>query len=495
MELALHSGNTCSQKLLAPQLRHCVATTGPEQSACRMLGYRNPAHDEPLEAGMMKARQSQKVAVSSRSVLFASSVAIWLAAFGAAVLDRSGAARLHLEFAAAALPAKTEPAVAAQPAAIDHPVVVDVAKIDDVAKPDVARSAESATAPVAETAPALEPTQPAAEAPTPEARETVAAAPAAEAHEATTAAPEPVMKLASADPTELLPADTPQQEPAAADTPNSASTNDAAKTDAGTRRESVGSVEVLDECLVVEACVDRFLWALYQRTPKEDSIKEHEQRKVTVKRKGKMVTVTRTFTKLVDEDFAWKDPKAADRSGLSLRDYVIGGMDKSFKLKLFHTLLAAEAAGLSPGITSAFRDDYRQAIASGLKAASNRSYHGGSSRGGYGHGLAADIVSVRGETRDQRWVSSEKLWKWIDANGKALGIARPYLDHDPPHVAPVDGQEYASHRGGASVRHAAAGGTSKGLRAKRIAARGGHGAPKRQTSVQKLAKQSKVRAG
>ena len=41
-------------------------------------------------------------------------------------------------------------------------------------------------------------------------------------------------------------------------------------------------------------------------------------------------------------------------------------------------LHAAEDAGLQPGITSAFRDDYRQSIASGLKAASNRSYHGGS---------------------------------------------------------------------------------------------------------------------
>jgi hypothetical protein len=40
-----------------------------------------------------------------------------------------------------------------------------------------------------------------------------------------------------------------------------------------------------------------------------------------------------------------------------MMDYVIGGMDRSFKLKLFHTLHAAEAAGLSPGITSAFRDD------------------------------------------------------------------------------------------------------------------------------------------
>ena len=124
--------------------------------------------------------------------------------------------------------------------------------------------------------------------------------------------------------------------------------------------EAVRSIEIVDECLVVDICVDRYLWALYQRTPKEDTIKELERRNVTVKRKGKMVTVARTFTKLVDEDFGWKDPKAAERAGMSVMDYVIGGMDRSFKLKLFHILHAAEAAGLSPGITSAFRDDYRQ---------------------------------------------------------------------------------------------------------------------------------------
>ncbi|WP_291691327.1 peptidase M15 [Bradyrhizobium sp.] len=212
------------------------------------------------------------------------------------------------------------------------------------------------------------------------------------------------------------------------------------------------SIEIVDECLVVDICVDRYLWALYQRTPKEDTIKELERRSVTVKRKGKMVTVARTFTKLVDEDFGWKDPKAAERAGMSMMDYVIGGMDRGLKLKLFHMLRAAEAEGLSPGITSAFRDDYRQSIASGLKAASNRSYHGGSFRGGYGRGLAADIVSVQGETRDQRWASSEKLWKWVDVHGKEFGIGRPYLGMDPPHVAPIDGQEYAAHSRGS--RHA-----------------------------------------
>ena len=139
--------------------------------------------------------------------------------------------------------------------------------------------------------------------------------------------------------------------------------------------------------------------------------------------------------------------EAAEKAGMPMPDYVIGGMDRSFKLKLFHILHAAEQAGLSPGITSAFRDDYRQSIASGLKAATDRSYHGGSFRGGYGHGLAADVVSVNGRTRAQRLVSTESLWKWIDAHEKEFGIGRPYLDRDPPHLAPIDGKEYTAHRG------------------------------------------------
>ena len=204
---------------------------------------------------------------------------------------------------------------------------------------------------------------------------------------------------------------------------------------------------------------------------------------MTVKKKRKTMTVTRTvtktFTKLVPQDFTWKDPHAAEKIRMPMMDYVIGGMDRSFKLKLFHTLHAAEQAGLSPGITSAFRDDYRQSIASGLKAASDRSYHGGSFRGGYGHGLAADVVSVKGATKAERWISTEALWKWIDAHGKEYGIGRPYLDRDPPHVAPIDGKEYASRRGGAKAQHAEADVKKR----KRLAARADHSA-KRKARVQ-----------
>ena len=333
-----------------------------------------------------------------RSVILATGVAGLLAALGPAGIENTGAAPPK-DISTPALSTEQQLAEAPQPSSMLN---------DDLGPTDVAMAGLSLAGAVADASIALN-------------------------------KPEPVVETASTNSP-----DVPPTEPAPVQVAM-ANPSDLEPGDAG---NAVSSIEIVDECLVVDICVDRYLWALYQRTPKEDTIKELERRNVTVKRKRKMVTVTRTFTKLVDEDFGWKDPKAAERAGMSMMDYVIGGMDRSFKLKLFHTLHAAEAAGLSPGITSAFRDDYRQSIASGLKAASNRSYHGGSSRGGYGHGLAADIVSVQGGTRDQRWASSEKLWKWVDAHGKEFGIGRPYLGRDPPHVAPVDGQEYAAHNRG-----------------------------------------------
>jgi len=207
-----------------------------------------------------------------------------------------------------------------------------------------------------------------------------------------------------------------------------------------------------DACLEPDACIDQYLWSLYERTPKVDTVKVEERIKVKVKNKGKTRTVVKTLIKYITEDFAWKDPKAAQKAGMSLRDYVIGGMDRDFKRKLYDALRAMDDAGFSPGITSAFRDDYRQEIATGNKAAADSSYHGGSRRGGYGHGLAADLVSVKGGTRAERCTWSESLWKWIDAHEKELGIGRPYLDKDPPHVAPIDGKEYADKRGPAKAR-------------------------------------------
>jgi hypothetical protein len=211
-----------------------------------------------------------------------------------------------------------------------------------------------------------------------------------------------------------------------------------------------------DDCATSGACVDQYLWSLYERTPKIDTVGVSDRRQTTVKRKGKTRTVTTTVTRLAEEDFGWKDLTASGRTGLSPVAYVIGGMDPAFRLTLYHALRMLDDAGLAPGITSAFRDDYRQEIATGLKARTDRSYHGGSSRGGYGHGLAADLVSVKGATRAERLRSSQDMWTWIDAHEKELGIGRPYRDRDPPHVGPLDGQEYADHRGLKTTRLAEA---------------------------------------
>ena len=358
---------------------------------------------------MNPRRIATVAAASCGTVVLAGWVIAWLAGFGSAGIGNAGTVPID-DRRAASLAANAGFADAPHATAMDNAAVANAV----VASADVATAVEAVTGTATDTTAASD-------------------------------EPKSIVEAALPDTSQTLPPETPPVQVATANTP------DPVLDDA---KEAASSIEILDECLVVDICVDRYLWALYQRTPKEDSLKVHERRKVTVKRRGKTVTVTRSFTKLVDQDFTWKDPKAAEKAGMPMMDYVIGGMDRSFKLKLFHTLHAAEQAGLSPGITSAFRDDYRQSIASGLKAATDRSYHGGSSRGGYGHGLAADVVSVNGATRAQRWISTEILWKWIDAHGKEFGIGRPYLDRDPPHLAPTDGKEYAAHHRGTKVQHA-----------------------------------------
>ncbi|ERF80714.1 MULTISPECIES: molybdopterin molybdotransferase [Bradyrhizobium] len=389
---------------------------------------------------MVNSRRVRAAALGG-TVVLSSCIVSWFAAFGSAGIEKIDASVADAAAVVASIDGARAPAVAADAVSASSPATaMSNAAVDD---PRARTKNEQEAVTTAHAVPT--------------------------AHE-----PEPVVEAALTDP--ALPLDIQSLQAPAANTPDP---------EPRAARPAVDSVEILDECWDVDACIDRYLWALYQRTPKEDTIKVPEQRQVTVKRKKKMVTVTRTFTRLVDEDFAWKDAKAAEKAGMPMMDYVMGGVDRSFKLKLFHALLAAEQAGLSPGITSAFRDDYRQSIASGLKAASNKSYHGGSFRGGYGHGLAADIVSIDGATRDDRWRSSERLWKWVDAHGKEFGVARPYLGFDPPHLAPIDGKEYAAHRGGGETRQAALDTKTRS----RHAARDSHVAAKRA----KTAKSSKVR--
>ena len=212
----------------------------------------------------------------------------------------------------------------------------------------------------------------------------------------------------------------------------------------------LSEIDRVDECMVAKLCIDRYLWSLYARTQKVDTVAVPEQVKVAVKKHGRVRMVAKTVNRFVLENFGWKDEAAAGKAKMAPEDYVIGGMDPRFRVRLYHALRILDDAGLMPGITSAFRDDYRQTIASGRKALSDRSFHGGSYRGGYGHGLAADIVSVKGDTHAQRLLSSDALWKYVDSHEKELGIGRPYLDFDAPHVGPLDGEEYQSRRGGAA---------------------------------------------
>lgn len=148
--------------------------------------------------------------------------------------------------------------------------------------------------------------------------------------------------------------------------------------------------------------IDEYLWEVYQRSPiKRDSA----------------------------GDFTWKDPAAAQRFGVSLPAYVIGGMDPDFREQLYHAGRAMDAAGIRWSITSAFRDDYRQSIASGFKARPGYSLHGGSARtGGYGHGQAADIAGEDG--------NANVVWQWIDRHGEKFGLYRPMPGADPPHIQP-----------------------------------------------------------
>jgi hypothetical protein len=374
---------------------------------------------------MMNPRRSAKVAaVLCGAIVLAGWVVAWIAGFGSASIENASAVPIE-ERRAPSLTAGVELADASQTTTLGNAAIANT---------DVATAAEPVTETATDTTPVSD-------------------------------EPKSIVEAALPDSSQMPPPESPPVQVATARMPDPVHDD---------LKEAVSSIEIPEECLVADICIDQYLWALYQRTPKVDTIRVNERRKVTVKRKGKTRTVTKSFTRLVDEDFTWKDPKAAEKAGMPMMDYVIGGMDRDFRLKLFQTLRAAEEAGLQPGITSAFRDDYRQSIASGLKAASDRSYHGGSFRGGYGHGLAADVVSVKGETEAQRCISTDALWKWIDAHGKEFGIGRPYLDRDPPHLAPIDGKEYAAHHHEPKAQHAEA----HIKKRNRLAARDNHGAAK-----------------
>src|SRR6476619_3931977 len=112
---------------------------------------------------------------------------------------------------------------------------------------------------------------------------------------------------------------------------------------------NVSPLEASDECVLTQECIDQYLWSVYERAPKVDTIKVQEEIKATVKKNGKSRTVTKTITKFVNEDFTWKDPHAAEKAGMSVAQYVIGGMDVAVKVRLYHLFHAMDDAGFAPG--------------------------------------------------------------------------------------------------------------------------------------------------
>jgi hypothetical protein len=171
--------------------------------------------------------------------------------------------------------------------------------------------------------------------------------------------------------------------------------------------------------------VDEYLFEKYLKTPKFDK-----------------------------KDFTSKDPKAAALLDMPLRSFVIGCMFKEFKMTVYAMFKALDMAGYHPGFTSGFRDDYRQQLITyGTRAKIGDSYHGGSNRGGCGHGTAIDIVSIDGSTRDEQFEKSEAIWRWIDRNGSKFKVFRPSKLHikDPSHVQMIQGDH---EQGRTRVAHA-----------------------------------------
>ena len=178
--------------------------------------------------------------------------------------------------------------------------------------------------------------------------------------------------------------------------------------------------------------VDETLFWLYLRADKVDKFPIRtfvKNPKAKDKSKGHWVTVGWR-----DAPYGSKDSEAADRLGMGLKEYEVGGAKTEFKLRVYCHTAAAIAAGHQVVVTSLFRDDYRQRIAEGIKSADNASFHGGSKRGGYGNGVAVDL-SVNGS-----WSEKEAFWKWSDAH-REYGLVRVYGSGDPPHFVPSDGQE------------------------------------------------------
>ena len=102
--------------------------------------------------------------------------------------------------------------------------------------------------------------------------------------------------------------------------------------------------------------------------------------------------------------------------GKTLQAYVIVGMDADFRELVYHAGKALNKAGIEWTIVSGFRDDWRQSIASGIKARTGYSRHGGSEAvGGYGHGRAVDLGHIDSSAQRRGVALDRRQWRQVRA--------------------------------------------------------------------------------
>ena len=132
-------------------------------------------------------------------------------------------------------------------------------------------------------------------------------------------------------------------------------------------------------------------------------------------------------------DFTWKDIAAAKRNGRTLCQEVIGGMSRKTQEAFYKTGKKLDSMSIRWSMLSAFRDDWRQRIAAGIKACDRCSLHGGSRWGGYGNGQAVDVTIVGDEENGPK-----RAGNLFAKYGPQFGLRRPFPGFDPAHVQVVN---------------------------------------------------------
>src|SRR5437660_1386411 len=182
------------------------------------------------------ATKAQRRINTLAGLALASCVLAWLAGFGSAPIERVSASAENA--GAVSILERREPSLIASTALTDMPQAI-VAANAAVSSLEVAAATQSAPEKATDTTASLD-------------------------------EPKSFVVASLTDPSQVFP---PEEVATAPDT----------------AMPAVSTIEINEECLVAEICIDRYLWALYERAPKIDAIEVHDRRKVTVRRKGKTV--------------------------------------------------------------------------------------------------------------------------------------------------------------------------------------------------------------